>query len=112
MLDRASLEFYESLLSHKTPKEDGFKDNVLPLLPTISSEIKKWLEQPILVVWVLSKPPGSVVWATPGPGGLGVAVYKKYKKYLTCILLLMYRECYKTKFSRIRFVYPQSHPPK
>lgn len=47
MIERTFLEFYESLLSLKAPKGDGFTDNFLPLLPTISSEIKEWLEQSI-----------------------------------------------------------------
>lgn len=99
MIERAFVDYYSTLLSKRTSEISAFKSEYLPLMPKIDGELKDALERPISVAEIEKAIDDLSVRKSPGPDGLGAAIYKIFKVEMAEALHRVITKCYEQKWT-------------
>lgn len=90
-------EYYKLLFSRGQVDADRFKNDFVSLMPTLDDETKEILEVPITVEEVKEAIDRLNNGKSPGPDGLGAALYKAFKGVIAPVLTEVYNEAYEKK---------------
>lgn len=96
-IKQAFVEHYNKLLGQTNRLKEGFEKDFLPLMPILSRDIKKRLEEPICLKEVENAIDELSPGKSPGPDGLGASFYKTFKFPLAIILNRLFVEAYDVK---------------
>lgn len=93
-IKHAFVEFYTQLLSHTINDPERFKEDFLTLMPRLEDSERELLEVEITVAEIESAIDNLGNGKSPGPDGLGAAIYKFFKTEMALALHRVIRECY------------------
>ena len=96
-INLAFVEFYTELLSNKINDPKRFKEDFLALMPRLEDSDRELIEAEITVAEIEAAIDGLSNGKSPGPDGLGAAIYKHFKTEMAVALHRVITECYEKK---------------
>lgn len=93
-IERAFVEFYSELFSLKTPDIERFRKDFLSLMPRVEDEVAQTLEASITSEEIEAVIGELNSNKSPGPDGLGAAIYKAFPTEMAVLLERVISECY------------------
>lgn len=99
----AFVEFYTELLGQKIDDPKRFRVDFLSLMPRLQDTVRESLESEITVAEIEAAIDELSNGKSPGPDGLGAAIYKFFKTEMAMALHRVITECYEKKQAPLSF---------